>query len=196
MKKWYKILIFSTIAFAIFFIFNAILIFKFSHQYYETKSDVAIVLGAGTANGKISKIFRERINHSKYLFDKHLVDKIIVTGGFGVGQKYAESEIAKRYLISQGVPENVILIEKHSKYTIENLIEAKKIMDSLGYKSALLVSDPLHMKRASNFAKNLNINSLPSPTKTTMYRSFSTKFKSIFYETFYYTCGEIVSVWN
>ena len=108
MKKWYKILIFSTIAFAIYFIFNAILIFKFSHQYFETKSDVAIVLGAGTANGKISNIFKERINHSKYLFDKHLVDKIILTGGYGVGQKYADSEIAKRYLISQGVPENVI----------------------------------------------------------------------------------------
>lgn len=192
MKKWYKILIFPIIAFAIYFFFNAILIFKFSHQYFETKSDVAIVLGAGTANGKISNIFKERINHSKYLFDKHLVDKIIVTGGFGVGQKYADSEIAKRYLISQGVPENVILIEKHSKYTIENLVEAKKIMDSLGYNSALLVSDPLHMKRASNFSKKLNINTLPSPTKTTMYRSNTTKFKSLFYETFYYTLGEII----
>jgi uncharacterized SAM-binding protein YcdF (DUF218 family) len=85
-----------------------------------------------------------------------------------------------------------ILVEKKSRYTIENLIEAKKIMDSLNYKSALIISDPLHMKRSIELAKKLKIVCKPSPTKTTMYKSFVSKSKSLIYETFYFTLGEII----
>lgn len=52
-----------------------------------------------------------------------------------------------------------------SKYTTENLEQSKQIMDSLGLKSALLVSDPLQMKRTIKLAKYYEIDCKSSPTK-------------------------------
>lgn len=174
-----------------YFIFNGFVIYNYSTNYSEEKSDVAIVLGGGTNNEKISPVFKERLNHSIYLLNKKAVTKIILTGGYGDGQSRADSEIAKDYLLSKGVSSDIILIEKKSRYTIENFVESKKIMDSLGFKSALIVTDPFHMKRSINMAEELNIFCKPSPTKTTMYRSFLPKMKFLISETFYYSLSKL-----
>ena len=190
-KKYRQILLLILLVFLVFFITNAITIYNYSFEYSEEKSDAAIVLGAGTDNGQLSPIFKERINHSIYLFNENIVEIILLTGGYGVGQKQSDSEIAKQYLLSQDIPNEAIVIEEKSRYTIENLIESVQIMDSLGLKSALIVTDPLHMKRSIDLAKKLKINCKPSPTKTTMYRSFFPKTKSLIYEAFYYSIGQI-----
>ncbi|MFT5780463.1 MAG: uncharacterized SAM-binding protein YcdF (DUF218 family) [Crocinitomicaceae bacterium] len=171
---------------------NGIIIYSYSFEYSEEKSDVAIVLGAGTNNGQVSPIFRERINHSIYLFNEKRVQMILLTGGYGDGQSRSDSEIAREYLVNKGVPNEVIIIEKKSRYTVENLKESVHIMDSLGLKSALIVSDPLHMKRSIALAEKFMIDCKPSPTKTTMYRSFLPKAKSLMYETFYYSIDRII----
>ncbi len=178
--------------FLCYFIFNAIKIYRFSFNYSEDKCDVAIVLGAGTTDGNLSPIFRERLNHSIYLYNKDIIKNVILTGGYGRGQKLSDSEIAKQYCISKGIPNDVIIIEKKSNYTIENLAESKLILDSLGFKSVLLVTDPLHMKRSIDLAKHQNIKAKPSPTKTTMYKSFFPKIKSLLYETLFYTLGKLI----
>lgn len=60
----------------------------------------------------------------------------------------SDAQIAKNYSIRQGVPATDILIEEDSSITQENLYYAKRIMEELHLKNALIVSDPLHMKRA------------------------------------------------
>lgn len=177
-----------------YFFINSIRIYNYSFKYYENESDVAIVLGAGTIDGKLSSVFKERINHSIFLYQKKVVDKIIFTGGFGKGQKQSDSQTAKKYALENGIPENDILIEEQSNYTIENLKQAKQIMDSMEFTNALLVSDPLHMKRAMKLAKYSIINCRPSPTKTTMYKSVKTKSKQLLYETFYFSLREPISL--
>lgn len=179
-----------------YFTLNSIRIYKYSFVYFESKSDVAIVLGAGTNEGKLSPVFKERINHSILLYNKGLVDKILFTGGFGIGQKKSDSQIAKNYTLQRGVPEYNIIIEDKSKFTVENISESKQIMDSIGLKTALIVSDPLHMKRAIRLAKNYKINCKPSPTKTTMYKSTYTKTKLLLYETFYFSLREPISIFK
>ncbi len=186
-----KLLSYFIIAVICYFLFNAFLIFQFSKNYSETKSDVAIVLGAATYHGELSPVFRERLNHGIYLYQAGIVDYILLTGGVGEGERFADSEVAKSYVISQDVPEDVILIETSSNYTIENLQEAKHIMDSLSLHSALIVSDPLHMKRSVELAHKLDLDCEPSPTKTSMYKSFFPKLKSLLYETFFYSLGQV-----
>jgi uncharacterized SAM-binding protein YcdF (DUF218 family) len=170
---------------------NGVRIYQYSFKYSEDKSDAAIVLGAGTKQGQISSVFRERINHSIYLYNEKVIMMIILTGGYGDGQNQSDSEIARKYILTRGIPKEAIVIEKSSRYTIENLIESKQLMDSLGLKSALIVTDPLHMKRSVDMAQKLKIDCNPSPTRTTMYRSFFPKTKSLLYETLYYSLGEI-----
>ena len=177
-----------------YFILNAIRIYNYSFIYFETKSDVAIVLGAGTKDGELSPIFKERINHSIYLYKKGVVDKIIFTGGIGKGQMQSDSKIAKSYALNMKVHEKDILIEEKSLYTIENIIEAKRIMDSVELETALLVSDPIHMKRSIMLANYYNIKSKSSPTQTTMYKSFIPKMKQLIYETFFFSLREPTSV--
>ncbi|MDW7693984.1 hypothetical protein R9C00_04440 [Flammeovirgaceae bacterium SG7u.111] len=62
-------------------------------------------------------------------------------------------------------------------------------MDSLQLKSALIVSDPLHMKRAMEISRTIGVNGKSSPTQTSMYRSWSTKFSLLLYESFFYNIG-------
>lgn len=175
----------------LFFIFNAIKIYVYASNYEVSKSDVAIVLGAGTDNGVLSPIFKERINHAIYLYNNKIVSKIIFTGGTGEGQLSADSEIAKQYAIECGLPKKDLLLEVKSNYTDENLLEAHQIMMEHDLHSALIVSDPLHMKRSMDMATSIGINCLSSPTQTSMYRSFYPKFKSLLYETFFYSMGKL-----
>ncbi len=175
--------------FILFLTYNAIVIHRYSESYLETKSDVAIVLGAGTKGGKLSAIFRERINHSIYLIQDGRVDNIIFTGGIGKNQMIADSEIAKRYAISNGISADKIFIEKKSITTFSNLEEAKVLMETKDWKTALLVSDPLHMKRSMAIADRLDIKCNSSPTQTTMYKTWITKLKSMIYESFFFSIG-------
>lgn len=117
--------------------------------------------------------------------------KLIFTGGVGKDQRTSDSKVAKIYAINKGVPASDILIEEVSEYTYQNLRESKKIMDSLELKSALLVSDPIHMKRSMTLAHIHNIPCASSPTRTSMYRNTSTKMKFLLYETFYFSIREI-----
>lgn len=189
-------LIGSTALIFSFFIINAFRIHEYSKIYTQEKADVAIVLGAGTNNGNLSPVFRERINHAIYLYKKQLVNQIIFTGGYGTDQATSDSQIAKQYAIKMGVSPTDLIIEEKSRYTVENLIESKNIMDSLNYKTALLISDPLHMKRAMKMAEELGINCQPSPTQSSMYRSWGTKWRSLCYETFFYSIGLLTRKWK
>ncbi len=179
-----------------YFLINAVRIYSYSFNYSEHKSDSAIVLGAGTHNGSLSPVFRERINHSILLYDKGIVNKIILTGGFGTDQKQSDSQTAKFYVLKNGIPESDVIIEEISKYTSENLEQSKNIMDSLGIKNALIISDPMHMKRSMTLALGYNIDCQPSPTKTSMYSSTYTQTKQLLYETFYFTLREPLSLFS
>ena len=173
-----------------YFVLNSIRIYNYSFEYSEKKSDVAIVLGAVANEGKLSPVFKERINHGILLYKKGIVNKIIFTGGFGEGQEQSESRSAKNYALENEVPEKDIFIEEKSHYTIENLEYAKQIMDSLGLRNALIVSDPLHMKRATKLANYYEINSKPSPTRTSMYKSTKARISQLLYETFFFSLTE------
>lgn len=55
-----------------------------------------------------------------------------------------------------------------------------------GYIKKIIVSDPLHMKRAMLLAEDTGIKAYSSPTPTTMYRSLKTKIPFLAREVFYY----------
>jgi len=52
--------------------------------------DVAIVLGAGTMDGDVSPVFRERIHHAVWLYEQGYVSQILLTGGVGRGNAEAD----------------------------------------------------------------------------------------------------------
>lgn len=142
-------------------------IYAFSTIDETSPADVAIVLGAGVRNEQPSGVFRERINHAIDLYERELVGAIIFTGGVGLGNELAGSEAARLYAMEQGVPAENIYVETNSTDTLQNLSEAKELMEANEFRTALVVSDPLHMYRAMSIADDLGIEAGASPTPTT-----------------------------
>lgn len=136
------------------------------------KADAAIVMGAAAYGDKPSPVFEERINHAVELYQKGLVRKLILTGGYGQGAAYSESEVARRHAIAKGIPERDLLLEKQSRTTLENLQQARLLMRQHGLKDVLLVSDPLHMERVAIMMQDLGVPAWRSPTTTSKYVSF------------------------
>ncbi len=149
---------------------------------------MAIVLGAGTINNEASPVFKERVNHAVELYKSGVVQKIIITGGLGEGSVLADSQVAKQYALSLGVPAADILTEEKSTITQENLENAAAIMREEGFQTAVIVSDPLHMARAMLMAKDAGIDAVSSPTPTSAYKTLDTKLPFFLREEMYY-CG-------
>ena len=151
----------------------------------EKKSaHVAIVLGAALDYNTVSHVYGERINHAITLYNEGYVDYVILTGGVGEGNKYSDAFIAMEYAISKGIPKNVILLKEKSTITEENIMYSKDIMDENNFETAIIVSDPFHMKRAMAMAEDYEIKAYSSPTPTTMYQTAKTKFPFLLRETY------------
>lgn len=172
---------------------NVITIWQYSYENETREADVAIILGAAATDDGVSPVFRERINHGIWLYENGYVNHLIITGGYGEGNQYSDAAIGKNYAVSQGVPAEAVLIEETSTITEENLKNAKRLMDSSSYHTVLIVSDPLHMKRAMRMAEDIGLNAYTSPTQTSMYRGAWTKTKFLAREVFFYIGYKIVS---
>ena len=162
-------------------------IYAYSFQSYPYATDVAIVLGAAVWDGAPSPVFRERINHGITLYNNQQIQQIIFTGGVGEDDQLSEAETAQHYAMDRGIPANRIAIETQSQITYENLTGAKQIMEERGWKTAMIVSDPLHMRRAITIARDLQIEAYPSPTPTTRYRSWHSKLGFLRREIFFFS---------
>ena len=174
-----------------YFILTAINISVFSKKDETQKVDSAIVLGAAVWNNEPSPVFKERINHSIFLYKNGYVNSIIFTGGIADNEKLSESYVAKNYAIKLGVLPEDIYIEEKSKITQENLEYAQQIMIQNNLSKVLLVSDSLHMKRSMMMAKDLGIEAYSSPTTTSKYKSTQVKLPFLLRETFFYIAYQI-----
>lgn len=174
------------LAIAVYLAVTAVSIVNYGKNDEKRPCDAAIVLGAGTANGEVSPVYRERINHGVWLYENGFADCLILTGGTGEGNAVSDAAAARDYAVSQGIPEDVIFIEEASTITEENLEQAKLIMDKQSLKTAIIVSDPLHMKRAMLMASDYGIDAYSSPTPTTMYKTWKTQVPFLAREEFFY----------
>ncbi|MCH7946099.1 MAG: YdcF family protein [Armatimonadetes bacterium] len=153
----------------------------------SAKGDAAIVLGAAVWDDRPSPVFAARIDHALDLYRRGQVTRMIFTGGLGEGDVVSEGEAARRYAISKGIPGDSILVESQSRSTVANLAGAQRLMDSAGLRSAVIVSDPYHLRRAGMIARRLDLRHVCSPTETSRYTGFFAKGRQLSRETYYIT---------
>lgn len=159
-------------------------------------ADAAVVLGAAVWNNQPSPVFRERINHAIALYKSRNVRFLIFTGGVGQGDSAAESTVAKAYAVQQGVPAGRVLTETHSEITFENLAYARPLLDAHAINTVLVVSDPLHMRRAMVMAHDLGIKARPSPTPTTRYISWASQSRFLSREVYFLASYRLHRLWH
>lgn len=153
----------------------------------DVRADAIIVLGAAAYDARPSPVFEERLRHGIALYKRGLAPTLIFTGGFGgTGARFAESQVGRRYALRQGVPDRAILIETASHNTRENLRQAAALMAPRKLTHAIVVSDPLHLSRALRLCEDIGIRCLGSPTPTTRYRSFATRWRFLLNEVYFF----------
>lgn len=151
-----------------------------------TSGDAAIVLGAAVWDDRPSPVFEERIRHAIQLYQREQIEAIIFTGGKGLGDQLTEAEAARRYALERGVADFDIACETDSRVTYQNLIGARSIVEAQSWETVLIISDPLHMKRAMTMARDLGLPAYPAPTPTSRYQSWRTKGRFLMRETYFY----------
>jgi len=186
MKKIAKVFLVIVVMLIVVFGVLASRIYSFGNTRSEASADAAIVLGAAVWSTGVSPVFRERINHGIDLYRTGKVRKLIFTGGQGNPGEPTESSAARDYALQNGVPAQDILIEEKSHTTYENIRYAKQVADAHNIKRVLIVSDPLHMKRAVLMAQDVGLIAEPSPTPTTRYQGLKSQFGLLVHETYYY----------
>ena len=164
----------------------AVRIYSFGASGDDSPADAAIVLGAAVWSDDVSPVFKERINHAVDLRRTGKVRKIIFTGGQGNRNEPTEAEAARQYAIEQGISPADILVEEKSHTTYENLLFARDVAVARGLKRVLIVSDPLHLRRAVTMAIDLGLDAYPSPTPTTKYQGRPAQLGLLAHETYYY----------
>ena len=186
MKIFKRILLILIILLTIYVIYIAVDIWVYGNVDEMEKADAVIVLGAGVWDGKPSPVFEERINHGIWLYYNGYADKIIFTGGKSESNEHSDASIARNYAIEKGVPVEDIFIEERSSITQENISNAKQIIEDNNMSKVIIVSDPLHMKRAMTMAKDYGLTAYSSPTPTSKYETLKTKLPFLAREVFFY----------
>ena len=156
------------------------------HRDEAAPADVVIVLGAAAYDARPSPVFEERIRHGLNLYRQGYAPVLLFTGGYGTGARFAESQVARRYAMRQGIPESAILIETSSRTTLQNLEQARLLMREHQLQHAIVVSDPLHMARALRLCRQLGIDAAGSPTPSTRFRSFQTQWRFLLQEVYFF----------
>jgi uncharacterized SAM-binding protein YcdF (DUF218 family) len=125
-----------------------------------------VVLGAAQYAGKPSPVLRARLDHALDLWNRHLADLLILTGGTGSGDTTSEAAVGRTYARKHGVPVSAILVVNEGRTTSESMRAVAGMLEVRGLQTALLVSDPFHMLRLRILARRFGFTPYTSPTQT------------------------------
>ena len=159
---------------------------SFAEEESSASADAAIVLGAAAWGNRPSPVYRERINEAISLYKQQRVRWIIFTGGSKVAGFPSEAQVGREFAASKGVPLTAMLSDTESRSTWQNLEQAKLLMSQNKLKTALLVSDPLHLRRAASMAADLGLQTQPAPTQSSRYQSWQQRSRFLWRETWIY----------
>lgn len=158
---------FVTVGLGVVYVF---LIFIYGHIDNVTYSeDAVIVLGAGLRGEDVSRSLKSRLDAAIGYHEKNPTAVIVLSGGQGEDEKIPESLAMKRYLLSAGIPEELIITESSSTSTRENFLFSKELLDDhFGEPfSAAFITNDYHTFRAEYSAKEAGFDSIThshSPT--------------------------------
>jgi uncharacterized SAM-binding protein YcdF (DUF218 family) len=97
------------------------------------------------------------------LYREHFAPLILTTGGAGGDPKFTEADVGRSYLIDRGVPPEQIVVENQGQTTAQSLAAAFEIMQRMGLRSCIVVSDGYHIFRAKKFLQAEGLTVFGSP---------------------------------
>ena len=129
-------------------------------------ADAIIVLGRRLEDDQLTEVFAARLAHAESLWRQSLAPRIFVAGGTTGTAQRSEAEAGRDWLVARGIPAGAILLEDRSQHTLENLFNVRAEMRAAGWRTLLMVSDPLHLARARATAHGLGLDVRCSPARS------------------------------
>ncbi len=120
-------------------------------------ADAILVLGRCLEENRLTPVFVARLAHAETLWRRGFAPRLFLAGGTTGTARCSEAEAGRDWLVARGIPEAVILLEGRSQDTLENLFNVRAEMRLAGWRTLLMVSDPLHLARARAMAQGLSL---------------------------------------
>lgn len=114
------------------------------------KSDVIIVLGAGTRKNTepLPPQAKQRVLEGIQLWKQGFAKTVIMSGGQDKNTGLVESQEMAAYALDQQLLGSAVLMEEDSKDTFQNAEYSLAIMREHSWKTAIVVTSPYHTLRA------------------------------------------------
>jgi uncharacterized SAM-binding protein YcdF (DUF218 family) len=151
---------------AIYLAVTFVQVWRAAHRDGARRAQAILVLGAAQYNGVPSPTLKVRLDHVIELWDQHLADTVVVTGGKQPGDRFTEATASATYLMAHGVPDASILRETNGRSTYQSLADASVFLKERKITKVVLVSDPYHAARIEGIAAELGLDATVSPTAT------------------------------
>ncbi|WP_306591390.1 YdcF family protein [Geothrix sp. 21YS21S-4] len=120
-------------------------------------ADAILVLGRRLERDRLTPVFEARLAHAEDLWRRGLAPRIVVAGGTTGDAARSEAEAGREWLAARGLPPEAVLLEDRSQHTLENLYNVRAHLRAEGWRTLLMVSDPLHLSRARATARGLDL---------------------------------------
>lgn len=135
-------------------------------------SDVIVVLGARVEpDGRPGSDLISRTYHAVDLWQAGVAPAIICAGGY-VGEPFSAASACRRFAEELGVPTGQVWLADGSTDTLGDAQASAKVMRQHGWRTAVLVSHPLHLYRARWLFRRAGVEAVTSPTTTETGRIF------------------------
>lgn len=107
-----------------------------------------ICLGQSFSSEKRLTGLKRRVGKSVELYKEGRGSKIIFTGGFTSTSSISEAQQMSEVAQALGAPQKDIILEEKATTTVSNALCVKQILEDQGFESAIIVTSPIHLRRA------------------------------------------------
>jgi len=129
-------------------------------------ADCIVVLGARVLpDGRPSEDLFVRTQHAVDLYRQGLAANVICTGGFA-NEARSAAAVARAVAVASGVPAECIYLADGSNTTQEDAEQTSRVMAAHDWRTAVLVSHPLHLLRCKLLFEAQGLTVYTSPTNT------------------------------
>lgn len=129
--------------------------------------DAIVVLGGGIRwPDELPAEALQRVRHGVCLYRANYARRLIVSGGVNPKAPAAsEGKVMARIAREMGVPAADIVVEDRARRTLENGRFVAELMERHGWRSALIVTNSVHMRRAQRVFQRLGIEAHAAPSE-------------------------------
>jgi len=136
---------------------------------------IVVLCGGCRFSGQLSESTVARVEHGVRLFHQGLAPRLILSGGRWASHRPPCAPRMKAHALALGLCSEEILVEDRSTRTSENAREVARLLHGHAARSILLVTSPVHMRRAKLCFEKQGIEVSCAPTPRLAHDTLFTK---------------------